>query len=68
MHESNNVTISAQKAELSGNHQANSRELGFLRDQFSEEELAALDKTLLESMSEMDLALWYDAPILQASD
>ena len=67
MYESNNDdTKSARKAKLSDSSQADLRELGSLRDQFSEEELAALDKMLREPMSEDELALWYDAPILQA--
>lgn len=43
------------------------RELGFLRDSFTEEELAALEEALTESMSEDTLALWYDAPVIQTA-
>lgn len=67
MAECNNDTNPPQKAKLSESRLKKERELGSLRDQFSEEELAALDKALLEPMSEEESVLWYDAPILEAS-
>ena len=64
MDECNNDTIPSQKAKLSESSLKRERELGFLRDQFSEEKLAVLDKMLQEPMSEAELALWYDEPTI----
>lgn len=65
MAECNNDTIPSQKAKLSGSNLTDLRMLGFLRDEFSEAQLAALDKTILESMSEEELVLWYEGGIGQ---
>ncbi len=56
--------IPTQKAKLSGSSQKSLRELGSLRDQFDEEELAMLSKELLKTMSDEELALWYEQPVL----
>ncbi len=42
--------------------QPEQRELGFLSDLFTEEELEAIDRALSEPMSEEELALWYGVP------
>ncbi len=39
-------------------------EPGFLQAEFSEEELAEIDRALLEPMSDEELALWYDLPVM----
>ena len=45
--------------------QPEQRELGFLADLFTQEELEAIDRALLAPMSEEELALWYDSPVLE---
>ena len=60
----NNDRIPLQKAKLSYSNQTDLKKFGFLRDDFSDEELAALDKTLLEPMGEEDLSTWYDTQLL----
>lgn len=39
------------------------RELGVLREEFTEEVLGKIDRALLEPMSDEELALWYDLPM-----
>lgn len=41
------------------------RKLGLLSDAFSADELAALDKAIAEPLTDEELRLWYEAPILQ---
>lgn len=40
------------------------REPGFLQAEFSAEELARIDRPVLEPMSAEELALWYDLPVM----
>ncbi len=40
------------------------RALGFLSSTFSEEELTKMDLVLLELISDEELALWYDLPVM----
>ena len=52
-------------AKLVAIEQPTQRELGFLGDLFTSEELAAIDRALLEPMSEEELTLWYGAPVME---
>lgn len=52
-------------AKLIAIEQPAQRELGFLSDLFSESELVEMNKALLEPMSEDELAVWYDASVIQ---
>jgi prevent-host-death family protein len=52
-------------AKLIAIEQPAQRELGFLSDLFSEAELVEMNKALLEPMNEDELAIWYDATVIQ---
>ena len=52
-------------ARLIAIEQSQQRELGFLRDYFTDEELEAMDEALVQPLSEEEQALWYDAPVIQ---
>ncbi|NOZ73489.1 MAG: type II toxin-antitoxin system Phd/YefM family antitoxin [Chloroflexi bacterium] len=45
--------------------QPEQRELGFLSHLFTEEELEAIDRALLEPMSEDEIALWYGESVIE---
>lgn len=52
-------------AKLIAIERSSQRELGFLRDNFTDEELEAMDKALMQPLSEEEQGLWYDTPVIQ---